>query len=154
MKSVKTVCLICAVFLLLSACGTKTPDIDAEAAADAIMHGVAFDEVPESVSTDVAKLLFDLEDADIKNAYIYESSGATADELAVFEAADGTAAEKIKAALNKRIETQKKGFENYLPKEMPKLQTPVIEQSGNVLVLCVCADNNAARAIIKEALGL
>ena len=46
---------------------------------------------------------------------LYLSSGATAEEIAVFEAKDDAAAERLLAAAKERVEAQKTAFEDMHP---------------------------------------
>ena len=60
----------------------------------------------------------------LKARFFVGSGGATAEEIACFEAKDSDSAAKIKTALENRIDSQKKAFENYQPQEMTKAQQP------------------------------
>ena len=58
------------------------------------------------------------------------------------------AAADIKAALEARIAAQKKAFENYQPKEMDKLNSPVLTVQGKYVFMCISDDNAKAEEII------
>ena len=87
----------------------------------------------------------------IRDRYI--SSGATAEEIAVFEAADKAAADRLYKAAQERVENQKTAFEDYVPAEMTKLGNPVLVKKGSFVVLCVADDAAAAKKIVDKALG-
>lgn len=79
---------------------------------------------------------------------VYVSSGATAEEIAVFELKDEDDADKAYKACEERIETQKEAFETYIPEEMEKLDNAVVKKVGKYVIVCV-ADNNTAEDIIS-----
>ncbi|GKX31275.1 hypothetical protein SH1V18_37550 [Vallitalea longa] len=79
---------------------------------------------------------------------VYVSSGATAEEIAVFELEDKEDADKAYKACEERIETQKEAFETYIPEEMEKLDNAVIKKVGKYVIVCI-ADNNTAEDVIS-----
>lgn len=76
-------------------------------------------------------------------------SGAMPDEFGIFIAASDEAAEKIKDALNKRIESQKTTYGDYTPNEMYKFDDCFVSVNGTTVIYAICADNDKA----KELLG-
>ena len=84
---------------------------------------------------------------------LYLSSGATAEEIAVFEAKDDAAAERLLAAAKERVEVQKTAFEDYAPAEMTKLNNAVVERSGKIVALCIADDSSVAQKKVKELIG-
>jgi hypothetical protein len=100
------------------------------------------------VDDKTAQKLYGFGDGVVRNMKVYESTGATAEEVAVFEAKDEASAQTVKKAAQDRIENQKEGFQDYQPKEMTKLKNPILVQSGKYVVLCVSNDNTAAQKAI------
>lgn len=123
-------------------------NVDASAAADKIIASVKFDDQMSAVDDKTAQKLYGFGDGVVRNMKVYESTGATAEEVAVFEAKDEASAQTVKKAAQDRIENQKEGFQDYQPKEMTKLKNPVLVQSGKYVVLCVSNDNTAAQKAI------
>ena len=103
--------------LLLTGCQEEPKDvtIDVAALADALKAAVPFsDELAEP--NDAALLNFyNIDETDIAAKKVYVSSGATAEEIAVFEGTDEAAAGRIKTAVDERIADQKSAFEDYNP---------------------------------------
>lgn len=82
-----------------------------------------------------------------------DASGATPEEITVFQVEEGKM-EEAKAAIDERIEFQKDAFVNYQPAQMPKLEDPVVvvnEETGRIAYV-VAEDGPAAAAAIEEAL--
>ena len=138
--------------LLLTGCQEEPKDvtIDVAALADALKAAVPFsDELTEP--NDAALLNFyNIDEADIAAKKVYVSSGATAEEIAVFEGTDEAAAGRIKTAVDERIADQKSAFEDYNPEEQKKLNDPVIVTTGKYVILCVSDDNDSAEKCIDE----
>jgi hypothetical protein len=93
-------------------------------------------------------MFYSFSDADITEAVFYESSGATAEEIAVIKCGSGEGADKVEAALNTRVEEQKEAYTDYVPAELEKLNAAVVVKSGNTAILSVSDDPDKAREII------
>ena len=89
---------------------------------------------------------------DVVGQQVYVSTGATAEEIAVFEAVDADAAQRIEAAVLQRIADQKTSFEDYLPAELPRLEDPFLFVKGRYVVLCISDYNEEVEAELKELL--
>ncbi len=141
--------LMTAAFLLSGCQNTKEVTIDVSALADDLKAAVPFeDELSELNDTAFPKIYKDIDETDIAAKKVYVSSGATAEEIAVFEAKDKDAAVRIRAAVDQRIADQRAGFEDYNPKEQDKLSDPVIVTTGSYVIVCVSDDNAAAKKCI------
>lgn len=169
MKMRKTLCAALAVITFctaaLTSCGGSDPDSKASgSAADAAQTDVTKDVVAiaDKLKSDITykdqlnelspemveKHLKVSQDLYTAGKVYIGSGGATAEEIACFEAKDSESAGKIKEALEARVESQKKAFENYQPQEMDKLNSPVIIQQGNYVFMCISDDNSKAEEII------
>ena len=80
-------------------------------------------------------------------------SGATAESLAVFEASDADAAQRIVDTLQTFTDSWIKGYSDYKPEEVPKLESALLEQDGVYVVFCVTADNAAAKTAVQDLLN-
>lgn len=109
-------------------------------------------EFPSMVEVEAEKLeiYYNVAESDVTefSAYIC-GSGAMPDEFGVFVAKDADAAAKLKAGLEKRIESQRKTYADYTPKEMYKLDDSFVNVNGTTVSYCVCADNTKAGEILK-----
>lgn len=124
--------------------------IDVNAIADRLKNEIEYKDTLNELSADMIQKLFGLAaNTDYKAGKVYVGSGgATAEEIACFEANGSENAAKIKTALEKRIESQKTAFENYQPQEMDKLNSPVLICKGNYVMMCISDDNSKAQEII------
>lgn len=112
-----------------------------------------YDDAPSEVDLDTAKMFLNLDGIDIAESYIYESSGATAEEIVVLKCADAANASKAKDVFSQRIEEQIENFTDYVPEEVPKLKDAVVAVNGEYAVLSVSKDASKAKEIIEGYLG-
>ena len=125
--------------------------MDVNQVADQAAKTVKFTDQMSAIDQKTVDKIYGLSDADVVKAKAYESTGATAEEVAAFEAKDDAAAKTVMDAVSKRVENQKAGFQDYQPKEMQKLGTPLIEQKGKYIFLCVADDTSPAKQVIDSA---
>lgn len=133
----------------LSACGTTAAEFDAEKTPKALMDAGAFSEELEEVEQAVLLQLYQLDESKVAAAAGFGSTGLTAEEVAVFEMTDETAAQEAEALLQAHLEYQKESNVDYRPNEMPKLDKAVVERRGKTLLFLVAADYNAADGALK-----
>ena len=55
----------------------------------------------------------------------------------MFEADSEKSAKALVEKVKKRIENKKNDYRTYMPAEMTKLNSPVIVQKGNIVVVCI-----------------
>ena len=145
--------ILAALLILLPGCtGGGTRSADVEKIAEELISSVKFQDEMSKTGKDTAVKIYGMEAADVVRAGVYESTGATAEEVAAFEAKDGAAAARIREKVGERVETQRAGFQDYRPAEMEKLKDPVIAAKGNYVVLCVSGDNAKAKKVIGSYL--
>ena len=156
----KTLAVLAALVLLaglLCACGDKAEEAPAEldmAALDTALEegGVFSDILNPPFEVDVVTMLYGLDEADITTCLVRCSTGATAEELAVFEAPDAAAAGRIAGAMETRVAAQTESFRNYVPEEVLKLEKAIIRTSGNYVVYITAADPDEAGKILDAYL--
>lgn len=164
-KAKRTALLLAALLLLasmplLNGCGeeTETGDeianlvIDMPALADKLLEGVPFQDQMSEVDSEVFYMLYDLTEEDADDAVLITSTGATAEEIAVIHAASEDKIQTVLDAVNARVQAQRDGFEDYVPKELEKLEKPAVLNIGNYVVLCVCDDTEKAKTIVQESI--
>ena len=147
-------CVVAAAVLMLSAgCAKQSAaprTADVNAVADEIAKTVKFKDQMSPIAQKTAVNLYGLDAGDVAKARVYESTGATAEEVAAFEAKDDAAAAKAEQATQQRVEDQKAAFQDYQPKEMSKLKAPLIVRSGKYVVLVVADDTSAAKTVTDK----
>ena len=140
--------LVC---LLAGCAGSKAALPDTETLASRLLTEQGFTDELEQLAPEVALALYHIDEADVAACTVYAGTGATAEEVAVFEAVDAEAAGRIRAAAEARIADQKQSFENYIPTEIPKLQQAVVAGRDTMVALCVPAESDeTARSICNE----
>ena len=153
MKSLRIAAVLAAFMLILGGCSKGgVADVDPVQLADDLKTSLTFQDEMTAATDTVRDRLYGLESEDLEAGKVYLSTGATAEEVAVFKATSEEAAQRIYEAAQDRVESQKAAFEDYVPAEMTKLENPVLVKEGYVVVLCIVDDASAASAKVKEAL--
>ena len=149
MKKFSILLTLLMVVLVAAGCSSSQPAaLDVQQTADKLAQEVSFQDQLTKMDQDAALKLYDLTADDVETASPYVGTGATAEEISVWQGKDADAAKKIQDAVNTRIENQKESFVDYNPEEMPKLENPVVVAKGNYVVLCLSGDNENAKKII------
>ena len=144
--------LALALCLSLAACGgEESKTIDINALAEELVNAATFGEPMNALDSSVALGLYGC--AEGTSVCAYAGTGATAEEVAVFDCGSSDAAAALVSSLTQRNETRISQYSSYNPTEVPKLESAVIMQGGQYGVLIVAADNSAARTIAENQLG-
>lgn len=109
----------------------------------ALLDGGAFSEELEELEQAVYVRLYDLDEETLADGKVYGSTGATAEEVAIFEFSGEDAAKEAVERCQERLSYLKESNESYRPQEMPKLEKAVIQQKGNTVLFLVANDYNA-----------
>ncbi|MCD8099778.1 MAG: DUF4358 domain-containing protein [Oscillospiraceae bacterium] len=138
---------------LLTGCGssgaaTAEPPQPAELAQE-LLDSEGFTDILSEVSAKVAAMLYGVSSDSVAECAVYCSTGATAEEIAVFKAADAEAAEALVSGAQERIAGQALAYAEYAPAEVAKLENAEVRSSG-LYVVCVISDNSAATGEILD----
>lgn len=125
-------------------------DYDVQGIADEILNTVTFSDSLSGINRRILYSNYGLDESYIANAAGYAGSGATAEEIAVFEAKDIAYAEELENMAEAYIERKKDSFRSYIPEEMPKLNRPFVFREGKVVVMCIADDYGAIEEQIRE----
>jgi hypothetical protein len=128
----------------------ETIAMDVGACADMLLNTVSFQDILTAISDEMMATLYLIDEQDVTQSKVYVSSGATAEEIAVFEARDSDAARRIEAAVLQRVAEQQSSFRDYLPAELPKLDDPFVQVRGKYVILCLSNDNKKARTELDK----
>lgn len=148
-KRVVVFCLMIMMIAMLFGCSGKkeTIDIDISNLYDELLEKADFEDKLNAVDDRMIEKLYNINN--YVKASVYISSGATAEEIAIFEFdSSETAEEGLNNALA-RIEKQKSDFELYIPKEVKKLDEAFVKQYGEYVIVCVSNSNEAEKIITK-----
>lgn len=149
----KNICLLLTLLIVavsMNACGEQAVALDVSATADELAKAVPFTDQLNELDESMITKIYDISSDDFTNAKVYTSTGATPEEIAVFQAKDDDAVKKIEFALKERIKEQKASFEDYVPAEMPKLESPFMITKGRFVILCISDHNDTAKNIIDN----
>lgn len=147
----KSCAAMAALFLLLAGCAGAPTGGAAEfvpaATAQALLDSAAFSETLEALDADLITGVYGLT-AEPKEAAVYTSTGATAEEVVVLTFEKTEDADAALTALTKRVADQREACDGYLPLELPKLDGAVVKQAGASVLLVVAADYDAVTAAL------
>lgn len=127
---------------------SKDITIDISKLAEDIMENIKFEDELNKVDNETANKLYDINNA--VSQVVYMSSGATAEEIAIFEFKDE---ENCKIALekaNNRIEEQKQSFKDYMPKEMKKIEDAIVVSKNKYLIVCIADNQDDIEKILNK----
>lgn len=151
-KRIAAALLALCLVLPLAACGQAAePELNIDELGEELLAAGTFGETLYAIDEAVAQGMYGA-DADTR-CWARTGSGATAEELAVFEAKDAEAAAALAAKLEARNEDRIDSYSSYIPAEVPKLEDAVIISGGRYVVLCVAEDASAVREAAQKALG-
>ncbi len=154
--------LILASCAVLSACGGQNgqagagkqtesqtgKQADAGEIGKKLAEDLAFEDELTLADEDMAGMLYGI-DAAVQSS-VYISSGATAEEIAVFEFETEEDCKEAVSLAEQRNEDQKEAFASYVPKEVKRLDGAVVKQHGRFLAVCVCDDGRKAEELLAE----
>lgn len=152
MKKLLSVLLSAGLFFSLTACGGKEADPPRDfttADAQTLLDSSAFSEPLEEIDREIACSLYELDPDQVSEAAVYGSTGATAEELAVFVFSDADAAADAKIHFENRIANRTEDMKSYLPGEVPKLEKAVLEVRGATLLFVVANDYAPVEELLK-----
>lgn len=149
LKKILLVMLSITMFTALFGCSAQndTMDIDIDKLSSELLENAEFEDELTALDDNTVKKLYNIDD--YVKASVYISSGATAEEIAVFEFDSKDSAEDGLEKAQVRITEQKADFESYIPKEIQKLDNAVVEQAGKYLIVCISNGNKAESIITK-----
>ena len=148
----KTAALFLALVCLLSAltgCGDKK-ELDPQKLADELLSGADFVDSMNEISDTVVPILYEFYAADYTSALVYCGTAATAEEIAIFKAADAAAAERLLKAARARVDHQIEVYSSYGPEAARTLENGIVKQSGDYIVVVVCSDSAGAQKIVDK----
>ena len=154
----KVVGLLLAAAVVMAGCGgssaaaSKAADASASAIGNDLLSKISYEDDMSEMDLEMASMIMDLSGVDVKDAFICESTGATAEEIVVLECESTDSAKKASDVFKQRVAEQKESYEDYVPEELKKLDVAVIATSGNFAVLSVSGDPDTAKSVITEYL--
>ena len=93
---------------------------------------------------------YGVDSADYTSAIAYGGTAATAEQIAVFEAKDSAAAERILSALQTFVAEKVEAYKSYGPAAAMSLENAPVKIIGNCVVAVVCADSDSALKVVDQ----
>ncbi len=150
MKRSAAAACMAVIITAITGCGGSSANVNTQELADALNTGIVYKDDLSSIDLDTAKMFYSFGDADITEAVFYESSGATAEEIAVIKCGNDADAGKVEDVLRTRVSEQVESYKDYVPAELEKLNAAVVYRKGNCAVLSVSDEPDKAREIITS----
>ncbi len=128
---------------------TKKTSVDVNSVAATIAGKTSMFEEPLFQSSGSIGLdIFGIPSSAVSEVAYYVASAAVAEEVLVVKAASSADVATIKSCIEARRSMQAEDYADYVPKEVPKLNSAITYTSGDVIVFCVSNNNSAMRSVI------
>lgn len=124
--------------------------IDMQKLLEELINSQIFEDDLSQVDKDTIIKKYNFNNEKIKDITSYVGTGATAEEILILEMLDKNDIEETEKIIETKIEERKEDFQNYLPKEVFKLENYNLENKGNYIILCISNDYNKAKDIIDK----
>ena len=128
---------------------TKKASVDVNSVAATIAGKTSMFEEPLFQSSGSIGLdIFGIPSSVVSEVAYYVASAAVAEEVLVVKAASSADVSTIKSCIEARRSMQAEDYADYVPKEVPKLNSAITYTNGDVIVFCVSNNNSAMRSVI------
>lgn len=124
--------------------------INIDELADKIAKSGAFEDELIKADSDILIKDYNFTNEEIKELVSYQGSGATSEEIVVLQVNDKNNLNSVKEKINTRIDERKEAFENYLPKEVFKIENNILKIKGNYVILCISNDAKKVSDVINN----
>lgn len=149
----KKISVLLITMILLTGCGkqeTVSKQWNVDQIANQLYTEIAYEDTLTKVDDAMLEILYEINPDDVKQQMVYCSGAVTAEEIAVFEMNSEDAAKEAEKKLEQRVKDQIEGFQDYLPKEVVKLDKAIIKRQGNMVVLSISNDSEQAKKILNQ----
>ena len=149
-KTVAFLLAIVCLAALLTGCGSSKKTMEPRAFVDDVLANANFTDSLNQLSDDVVAQYYGVDSADYTSAIAYGGTAATAEQIAVFEAKDSAAAERILSALQTFVAEKVEAYKSYGPAAAMSLENAPVKIIGNRVVAVVCADSDSAVKVVDQ----
>ena len=149
-KTVAFLLAIVCLAALLTGCGGSKKTMEPRAFVDDVLANANFTDSLNQLSDDVVAQYYGVDSADYTSALAYGGTAATAEQIAVFEAKDSAAAERILSALQTFVAEKVEAYKSYGPAAAMSLENAPVKIIGNCVVAVVCADSDSALKVVDQ----
>ena len=149
-KTVAFLLAIVCLAALLTGCGGSKKTMEPRAFVDDVLANANFTDSLNQLSDDVVAQYYGVDSADYTSAIAYGGTAATAEQIAVFEAKDSAAAERILSVLPTFVAEKVEAYKSYGPAAAMSLENAPVKIIGNCVVAVVCADSDSALKVVDQ----
>ncbi len=128
----------------------KNIQINIDELADKIVTSGAFEDELIKADSEMVIKDYGFTNDEIKELVSYQGSGATSEEIVIFQVNDKSNLNTVKEKINTRIDERKEAFASYLPKEVFKIENNVLKIQGNYVILCISNDAKKVSDVINN----
>lgn len=128
----------------------KNVDIDMQKLAEDLINAQIFEDDLSQIDKETTLKKYNFDNQKIKDINSYVGTGATAEEILTIELLDKRDIDEVKNIIETKIEERKADFQNYLPKEVYKIENYNLETKGNYIIMCISNDYDKAKEIINN----
>ncbi len=154
MEKITVVLCIIALLLAASCSGSKdNKDIDLNEVMERISSSIVLpsDDMMRLNSVDKLTDYYGIAADDVDSfAVQMNSSGVQQDEIAIIKAVDSKAAERVKEALQKRLDSKANQMKNYLPEQYEIIQKCSVQTKGYYVTLFISENANQMTQIFNS----
>lgn len=153
-KRITIFMLLLGMLTVMAGCGSEVSvgedSIDIHAMANELKSNLIFQDSLSEIDTDVALNYYGISSEMVKDSVAILSTGATAEEIAIFQASSKDYVKVIELACETRKSKQTISYADYKPEETSRLDHAIIETNGLYVIYCVADDTKKAEEIIDN----
>ncbi len=149
----KSVALLLAALCLLTAltgCGDKKKTLEPRSFVEELLSQANFTDSLNELDAKVVPILYNISESDYKSAIVYAGTAATAEEIAVFEATDDAAADRLLEAAKARVASQIETYKSYGPAQAMTLENGTVAKTGSYVIVVICTDTEGAKKVTDK----
>ena len=140
------------VFMIYLQMGAKESDAAIGDVAGAVVNTLDTSTMEESANRKFKKF-YGLNAGDYEGVVLYAPiSNMDAEELLIVKLKNSSQADTVRAAIEKRLETQKSSFEGYGIEQYDLLENHILDIRGNYILYVVQSDANKALQAFRDSL--
>lgn len=144
------IALIISLIIIANMFSDKEITIQIEELAMELKNAPIFEDKLSEIDRDTIIKKYNFNNEKIEEIVSYVGTGATAEEILVMKVFNKNDINEMRVTIENKIEERKKDFEDYLPKEVSKLENYHIETRNNYIILCISNNAKEAKEIIDK----
>ncbi len=155
-QSIIFILVIAALVIGLIACAQKNNEYTALTAkefANLLLEEGGFTASLSEVDSSLMQQLYALDPDLFDEKVIFASTGNSAEEIILLHVKDSASRDAVRDALESHLANQIAILADYLPDEIPKLESAKVQQNDDYFAIVVSADNAIAQSMTEDWLA-